>query len=725
MRKIVANTIAFLLIGLFAAGLSSCTHEHAFTQQVVLTPPTCLLEGKGYFVCPEDGTRTQDMVIPALGHHLAVKTIAPTCTEQGYDIHYCTRCGEEVSRDNYVEAIHHDYVTTVVPPTCTEEGYTVYECVRGDDSYIGDYVPELGHDYVKTVVPPACLDEGYDLHRCSRCGDTYRDHYVESLGHDLIHHPALEPTCDEHGHKAYDTCSRCDYSTYEDIPPFDHHYRKTIHAPSCTEGGHTHYQCLVCGEEHDGDFTQPLDHDYVDHPGKKATCDEAGYKAYHVCSRCGDSNYEEIPALGGEHDYAIQIVEPTISARGYTLHVCRHCGSSYKTDFVAPKKIGEQRDSDQAIEDALHPEERVYSRRDDDFYYYAVYLGRISNYVFHNLYEFTWSENMETLGTYPKEPLTAKPMDVLEKYQDDMRLWGQSIGSTLLNAIPFAPKNAFQALYDDDPSLAAMASQLTESNGEGKILESVDPSLASLAGEINAIPTSYSPGKNTESFEEGVRYAYAAIGDLDLYVAAVYDIANDTFKYRPCSILKGSVREVLLASTDGSFDIAYRPLDVTMSSSAAMTVPSSYATNHPLKTFSYGATKINVVIGGSGTITYSAIPNAVELFQAGYDRVCFDVSWTANCGGGLFIKTTEYIVQIANSGMGALNGEYRYSVTKGTTSHESFRLRAYTSLIPDGVFKFYTVHRSGYAYDVTPTITAYLYNSTAESLGAYADSPIG
>lgn len=39
----------------------------------------------------------------------------PTCTEQGYDIHKCTVCGEEYT-DNYVDSLNqeHQYMARIV-----------------------------------------------------------------------------------------------------------------------------------------------------------------------------------------------------------------------------------------------------------------------------------------------------------------------------------------------------------------------------------------------------------------------------------------------------------------------------------------------------------------------------------------------------------------------------------------------------------------------------------
>lgn len=45
---------------------------------------------------------------------------------------------------------------------------------------------------------------------------------ADKLGHDITHYNGVAATCTETGYEAYDTCSRCDYSTYNEIP-------KTLH----------------------------------------------------------------------------------------------------------------------------------------------------------------------------------------------------------------------------------------------------------------------------------------------------------------------------------------------------------------------------------------------------------------------------------------------------------------------------------------------------------------
>ena len=60
---------------------------------------------------------------------------------------------------------------------------------------------------------PTCTEAGVETRTCGRCGET-ETRPVAALGHDLVHHDAKAATCTEIGWNAYNTCSRCDYTTY-------------------------------------------------------------------------------------------------------------------------------------------------------------------------------------------------------------------------------------------------------------------------------------------------------------------------------------------------------------------------------------------------------------------------------------------------------------------------------------------------------------------------------
>lgn len=125
---------------------------------------------------------------------------------------------------------------------------------------------------------------------CKVCGGEYGE--KDPNNHDLVQHAAKAPTCTEIGWDAYKTCSRCDYTTYAELPA--------------------------------------LNHDLVQHAAKAPTCTEKGWNAYETCSRCDYTTYAELPALN--HDYQAVTVEPTCETDGYTVFTCSRCKDSYTAD---------------------------------------------------------------------------------------------------------------------------------------------------------------------------------------------------------------------------------------------------------------------------------------------------------------------------------------------------------------------------------------------------------
>ena len=125
---------------------------------------------------------------------------------------------------------------------------------------------------------------------CEVCGGEYGE--KDPNNHDLEQHAAKAPTCTEIGWNAYETCSRCDHTTYTELPA--------------------------------------LNHDLEQHAAKAPTCTEIGWNAYKTCSRCDYTTYAELPILG--HDYQAVTVDPTCEADGYTIFTCSRCKDSYTAD---------------------------------------------------------------------------------------------------------------------------------------------------------------------------------------------------------------------------------------------------------------------------------------------------------------------------------------------------------------------------------------------------------
>ena len=99
-----------------------------------------------------------------------------------------------------------------------------------------------------------CEADEIITYTCALCQHTYSI-TTPAMGHDLVNHSEKTPTCTEAGWDAYVTCSRCDYTTYEE---------------------------------------KPAEHDVIEHEAKAPNCVDIGWDAYVTCSRCDYTTYEEL-----------------------------------------------------------------------------------------------------------------------------------------------------------------------------------------------------------------------------------------------------------------------------------------------------------------------------------------------------------------------------------------------------------------------------------------------
>ena len=159
---------------------------------------------------------------------------------------------------------------------------------------------------------------------CVECGGAYGE--KDSNNHDRVHHNAQAATCTEIGWNAYETCSRCDHTTYQEIPALNHDLKQhAAKAATCTGIGWDAYEtCSRC--DHTTYAEQPaLKHDLKQHAAKAATCTEKGWDAYETCSRCDYNTYAEQLALN--HDFVHHEAKaPTCTEIGWDAYdTCSRC----------------------------------------------------------------------------------------------------------------------------------------------------------------------------------------------------------------------------------------------------------------------------------------------------------------------------------------------------------------------------------------------------------------
>lgn len=115
------------------------------------------------------------------GHYVRIGGKEPTCTSTGY-IDYLCPCGYEYTE--YIPGGHDYAYVKTVSSTCSEHGYDLLKCKKCGAEKKDYKDDELkAHTYVDKVVEPACLTGGYTEHKCSACGSSYKDTLVQPLGH--------------------------------------------------------------------------------------------------------------------------------------------------------------------------------------------------------------------------------------------------------------------------------------------------------------------------------------------------------------------------------------------------------------------------------------------------------------------------------------------------------------------------------------------------------------
>lgn len=95
---------------------------------------------------------------------------------------------------------------------------------------------------------------------CKVCGGEYGE--KDPNNHDLVQHAAKAPTCTEIGWNAYETCSRCDHTTYAEQPALNHDYQAVTVEPTCEADGYTVFTCSRCKDSYTADPTDQLGHQF-------------------------------------------------------------------------------------------------------------------------------------------------------------------------------------------------------------------------------------------------------------------------------------------------------------------------------------------------------------------------------------------------------------------------------------------------------------------------------
>ena len=185
-----------------------------------------------------------------------------------------------------------------------------------------------------------CTEKSEYYVSCAGCGLSSKGTASEAvftgsaLGHSLTEWSVItEVTCTTNGTQERH-CTRCDYKQTKTIVAKGHSYGlwNVTKKVGCITDGEQSRECSVCGNKETKTIAATGVHSYGRWKvAKAATCTTTGTKV-RSCLECGAKETVILQPTG--HKYVESTVKPTYTEKGYTLHKCSECGTSYKSSYT-------------------------------------------------------------------------------------------------------------------------------------------------------------------------------------------------------------------------------------------------------------------------------------------------------------------------------------------------------------------------------------------------------
>ena len=276
---------------------SECGYECAHTGGEA----TC----KDKAVCTNCGKEYGDLA----PHQLTkVEAKAATCTEKGNMKYWqCSVCEKNFSDENGGTEItkveteknadnHSGTLEWTTTATTHEKKWSCCNVVvvaSEPHEWENGRCSECGYECAHTGGEATCTAKA----KCETCGKAYGD----LAPHQLTKVEAKAATCTEKGWNAYSTCSRCNYTTYEEIPAQGHqmtHY-PAVAATCAAQGSVEYWHCADCNKNFNSatggavlatvtTVENPNKHSNLRHIAAKAATETTeGNMEYWHCEGCG------------------------------------------------------------------------------------------------------------------------------------------------------------------------------------------------------------------------------------------------------------------------------------------------------------------------------------------------------------------------------------------------------------------------------------------------------
>ncbi len=248
-------------------------------------------------------------------------TRKPTDERDGLRVKKCIYCDEIVAQETVpfevvtgpgegengggtgADAAHvHQYTASIDrEPTCILAGLRRYSCTCGD--FYTEMIPAPGHvatDWTEAAAATTTV-MGTEQITCSVCGTLLDSRPVPVL----TPSPGASPSAQNNPTATPQATSAASGSPQGTATP----------APTAAP------------------TASPHAHEFRSYVLQEANCQQAGIRSF-VCSSCGRSYAESIPADTNRHSYRSVVVPATKTNQGYTAYTCIRCNHTYNDNYT-------------------------------------------------------------------------------------------------------------------------------------------------------------------------------------------------------------------------------------------------------------------------------------------------------------------------------------------------------------------------------------------------------
>lgn len=241
-------------------------HEHTLMHnpgKSILS--TCKESGKDIFECTECDHIKYNTINPLGCNHIFYSQKNPTCTEEGFTIYRCERCGETQKHSLGFLEHQFEFVKNISKSTCTKQGVDLYACLscKQEKEELLEYT---NHSYKYD----GDIDGEYVgiRNKCSMCGKTANKTFKKQYMGDyfgMLHIPAVGVTvpvyCGDPSQAICDAVNSASLQLYSfHVKPIiaDHNYQGFTKIRNARVGSTIMYyqgQKYICSENFNGTNT--------------------------------------------------------------------------------------------------------------------------------------------------------------------------------------------------------------------------------------------------------------------------------------------------------------------------------------------------------------------------------------------------------------------------------------------------------------------------------------